>query len=100
MRFMSANHALQQTAAGHLTKHLKILSTCACVVAVAFLVSMIDRVNPEGDHVSYLVIAPHPTLSFEHSGGEEGAWRHAHPGIEAPWWLVGRYIILMEVADS
>ncbi len=83
-----------------MTKRLKILWICACVVAVALLVSMIDRVNPEGDHVSYLVMAPHPTLGFVHCGGEEGSWRHAHPGIEEPWWLMGRYIILMEVTDS
>lgn len=81
-------------------KRLKILSISACVVAAVLLASMIDRVNPEGDHVSYLVIAPHPTLGFVHSGGEEGSWRRAHPGIEEPWWLVGRYIILIEVTDS
>ena len=71
-----------------------------CLIAVAFLGSMIDRVHPEGDHVSYFVLAPHPTLRFSYSGGEEGAWQRAHPNTKEPWWLVGRYLILMEVTDS
>ncbi len=73
------------------------------VVVGALLVlvgSMIDRVQLEGDHVAYLVIAPHPTWRFRYGGGEEGAWQKKHPGQEQPWWLAGRYLRLMEVTDS
>jgi len=77
----------------------KIILT-ACLVVTALLTSMIDRVHPEGDHVSYLVLAPHPTSGFRHTGGEEGSWKRAHPSKKEPWWLVGRYFILMEVTDS
>jgi hypothetical protein len=61
---------------------------------------MIDRVDLEGSHTSYLVIAPHPTFRFRYSGGEEGSWRRANPHEAAPWWVAGRYVVLMEVTDS
>ncbi|MBK9000130.1 MAG: hypothetical protein IPM35_30805 [Myxococcales bacterium] len=64
------------------------------------LLSMLDVVHVEGDHVSHLVLAPYPTLGFEHGGGEEGAWRRAHPGAPAPWWLSGRYRVILEVTDG
>lgn len=64
------------------------------------LLSMLDVVHVEGDHTSYLVLAPYPTLGFEYGGGEEGAWRRAHPGAPAPWWLRGRYRVLLEVTDG
>jgi hypothetical protein len=76
------------------------LVICLLIGCVLLLASMIDRVNPEGDHVSYLVLAPHPTLGFRYGGGESGSWRQAHPGLKEPWWLTGRYIILLEVTDS
>jgi hypothetical protein len=79
---------------------MRIFSLISSLIAVVLLGSMIDRVNPEGDHVSYLVLAPHPTLDFEHFGGEEGSWRRAHPNETEPWWLVGHYLILMEITDS
>lgn len=66
----------------------------------AFLASMIDVVHLEGDHTSYLVVAPHPTAGFVHGGGEEGAWRRAHPGAPEPWWLRGRYRVLLEITDG
>ena len=69
-------------------------------VALIFVVAMIDRVDPEGDHVSYLVLSPYPTLRFRHSGGEEGSWQRSHPGIDLPWWLARRYTILIELTDS
>ncbi|MFC3338336.1 hypothetical protein ACFOEY_07445 [Paracandidimonas soli] len=58
---------------------------------------MIDIVRPEGDHVTLLVLAPHPTLGFTYTGGEEGSWERAHPGSERPWWLTGRYKVLIEL---
>lgn len=79
-----------------MTTRRKII-LAACSVAAALLVSMMDRVQLEGDHVSYLVLAPHPTWRFACGGGEEGAWRRAHPGLKEPWWLAGRYFILMEL---
>lgn len=69
-------------------------------VAAALLISMIDRVDLEGDHTSYLVIAPYPTLGFRYGGGEEGAWQRAHPDLPPPWWHEGRYFMLLEVTDS
>jgi len=82
-----------------MTTRRKIILT-VCLATVTLLASMIDCVHPEGDHVSYLVLAPHPTLGFRHTGGEEGSWRRAHPGEKEPWWLVGHYFILMEVTGS
>lgn len=64
------------------------------------LASFVDVVYLEGDHTSFLVLAPHPTLGFVYGGGEEGAWRRAHPSGPEPWWLVGRYFVLWEVTDS
>ncbi len=77
----------------------------AWLVAVAVLgmlviASRIKRVDLEGDHTSYLVLAPRPTLRFVYGGGEEGAWKRKHPGEKEPWWLAGRYVILMELTDS
>ncbi|MCC6897849.1 MAG: hypothetical protein IT377_02680 [Polyangiaceae bacterium] len=74
-------------------------STLALAPALA-LVSMVDVVHLEGDHVSFLVLAPHPTLGFVHGGGEEGAFRRAHPGVPPPWWLRGDYWVLCEVTDG
>lgn len=67
---------------------------------LVLLLSMLDVVHVEGDHTSHLVLAPYPTLGFEHGGGEEGAWRRAYPGAPAPWWLRGRYWVLLEVTDG
>ena len=61
---------------------------------------MVKVVHTEGDHTSYLVLAPYPTLRFSYGGGEEGAWQRAHPGEARPWWLSGRFIVLREVTDS
>ena len=82
-----------------MTTRLKIISI-VCSIAVVLLGFMIKRVHPEGDHVSYLVLAPYPTLQFAYSGGEEGSWKRAHPNMKEPWWLAGQYFILMEVTDS
>jgi hypothetical protein len=51
----------------------------------------------EGDHTSYLVLAPHPTLGFVYGGGEEGVWRRTHPGEREPWWRRGNYRVNAEV---
>ena len=67
------------------------------LICAAIIGSMIDCVKPEGDHITYLVLAPHPTLRFSYSGGEEGSWRHTHPNMKEPWWVAGRYLALMEV---
>ena len=74
-----------------------LLPPLALAIVVA---SMLDVVHREGDHVSYLVLAPHPTLGFVHGGGEEGAFRRAHPGAAPPWWLRGDYWVLCEVTDG
>lgn len=57
----------------------------------------IDVVHTEGDHTSFLVLAPYPTPGFVHGGGEEGAWRRAHPTGPEPWWLAGRYLVIREL---
>ena len=67
------------------------------LICAAIIGSMIDCVKPEGDHITYLVLAPHPTLRFSYSGGEEGSWKHTHPNMKEPWWVAGRYLALMEV---
>lgn len=69
-------------------------------LALAVVASMLDVVHLEGDHTSYLVLAPCPTLGFVQGGGEEGAWRRAHPGQPEPWWLTGHYLVIAEVTDS
>lgn len=69
-------------------------------LASTFFASFVDVVHVEGDHTSFLVLAPHPTLGFAHGGGEEGAWRRAHPTGPEPWWLAGHYCVLWEVTDS
>jgi hypothetical protein len=56
----------------------------------------VDVVYVEGDHTSFLVLAPYPTPGFVYGGGEEGAWRRAHPGSPEPWWLAGRYLVILE----
>ena len=61
---------------------------------------MVDIVHTAGDHTSYLVLAPYPTLAFTHSGGEEGAWEHAHPGEQEPWWLRGDYLVIREITGK
>lgn len=73
---------------------------CPPVLLLALLASMIDVVHLEGDHTSYLVLAPHPTVAFVHGGGEEGAWRRAHPGAPEPWWLRARYWVLWERSEA
>ncbi|MBK7586210.1 MAG: hypothetical protein IPI67_39250 [Myxococcales bacterium] len=62
--------------------------------------SMLDVVHLEGDHTSYLVLAPYPTLGLVHGGGEEGAFRRAHPGLAEPWWSRGDYLTLFELTDG
>jgi hypothetical protein len=81
-------------------KPLVIFAFAAGLVALALLGSMVDVVHVEGDHVSFLVLAPCPTPGFVYGGGEEGAWRRAHPGEVEPWWLRGDYVILAEVTDG
>lgn len=82
-----------------MTSRRKVAIGCVAVVLV-LLASMVDRVYPEGDHSGFLVIAPHPTLGFRYGGGEEGSWKRKHPGRAAPWWLEGRYFVLLEITDS
>jgi len=81
-------------------KPLVIAAVAAGLVALAPLVSMVDVVHVEGDHVSFLVLAPYPTPGFVFGGGEEGAWRRDHPCRTEPWWLCGGYVILAEVTDG
>jgi hypothetical protein len=76
------------------------LAGCALGVSFLVLTASIDVVQLEGDHASFLVLAPFPTLGFVHGGGEEGAWRRAHPTGPAPWWLTGRYFVLFEITDA
>jgi hypothetical protein len=77
---------------------MKALFTgCMAGVVATFLASCVDVVHVEGDHTSFLVLAPKPTLGFVHGGGEEGAWRRAHPTGPEPWWLSGRYLVLWEL---
>ena len=70
------------------------------MLVLGLLLTMVDVVHLEGDHTSFLVIAPHPTSGFVYGGGEEGAWRRAHPGQPSPWWLTGRYWVIAEVTDG
>jgi len=58
----------------------------------------LDVVHVEGDHSSFLVLAPYPTPGFVYGGGEEGAWRRAHPTDPEPWWLAGRYLVIREIS--
>lgn len=67
---------------------------------LVLVASMLDVVHLEGDHTSFLVLAPHPTWAFAHGGGEEGAFRRAHPRRALPWWLTGRYVVLIELTDG
>ena len=60
---------------------------------------MIDKVNVEGSHTSYLVLAPYPTLKFSYGGGEEGSWQRKNPNKKKPWWLVGNYIVIIETTN-
>jgi len=56
-------------------KRLRVV-VCSAVLKVAALVlSIVDRVQLEGDHVAYLVIAPHLTLRFAYDGGADGPWK-------------------------
>ena len=81
-------------------KPLVVVIVAFVLVALALLVSMVDVVHVEGDHVSFLVLAPRPTPGFVYGGGEEGAWSRGHPGETDPWWLCGDYLILAEVTDG
>jgi len=74
----------------------RVILFTALAQAIVAIGSMVDLVHVEGDHVSLLVVAPHPTWKFVHRGGEEGAWRRAHPGAAEPWWINGRYLVLAE----
>ena len=70
------------------------------MLLLALLASMIDVVHLEGDHVSFLVLAPYPTPGLVYGGGEEGAWSRAHVGAPKPWWLTGHYWVIAEVTDG
>ena len=70
------------------------------VLLLALVALMVDEVHSEGDHTSYLVIAPYPTLAFSHSGGEDGNWERRHPGQPRPWYLTGKYLVLWETTRS
>ncbi len=72
----------------------------AFLLFLVLVVLHVDVVHLEGDHTSYLVLAPYPTLGFVHGGGEEGHYRRTHPGAPLPWWLVGRYLVLAELTDG
>ena len=78
----------------HIWKKISLLIAIAITVLA---IMMVDVVHLEGDHVSYLVVAPFPTPGFVYGGGEQGACQRNHPGQPAPWWLNGNYMMLSEV---
>lgn len=46
-----------------------------------------------------LIVKPAPSLEFEFGGGEEGAWRRAHPGQADPWWLKPGQLMILASGD-
>ena len=76
--------------------------TLLTLTLITLLSTMVDRVHLPSDHLSFLVLAPYPTLfEFDHNGGESiEAWERKNPGVAHPWWLKGEYITLMEVTDG
>lgn len=46
-----------------------------------------------------LIVKPHPSLEFEYGGGEDGAWRRAHPGQAEPWWLEPDRLVTLAFGD-
>ena len=72
----------------------------AAVLILLPLLMMIDHVQSEGDHTSYLVIAPYPTPGFFYGGGEEGSWKRMNPGKREPWFLRGKYLRILETTRS
>ena len=63
-----------------------ILIGCFAVV-LSGLYLMTARVYSEGSlGESYLMLKPSPSLENGMGGGEDGAWRRAHPNQPPPWW--------------
>ena len=79
------------------TRRTKIILITPLLIALVCAIMMIDVVHFEGGHVSYLVLASYPTLSFECMGGVEEQWERSHPGKAPPWSYRGYYLFLEEV---
>lgn len=62
-----------------------LVGALALVLTVLYL--MTARVFMEGSlGESWLMLKPWPSLENGMGGGEDGAWRRAHPGQPLPWW--------------
>ena len=66
-------------------------------IFIIIITMMIDKVNIEGVHTSYLVLTPYPNLKFSYGGGEERSWQRKNLNNKKPWWLVGNYIVIIEI---
>lgn len=81
---------------------MKKLLSLILIVITFLLITMLDVVFPPGDHVSFLVLAPYPTVfEFVHYGGESvSSWQRKNPKEKLPWWILGEYIVLMETTNG
>jgi hypothetical protein len=51
-------------------------------------------VHDEGGDQLCLVVKPCPMIQVHFGGGEEGTWKHEHPGVKPPWWREGHYKVI------
>ncbi|MFT4251768.1 MAG: hypothetical protein QM608_04705 [Caulobacter sp.] len=65
----------------------RLIALFALASALTVLFAFTAILSLEGSLDSkYLVLKPYPSLEHWVGGGEEGAWKRAHPNEPAPWW--------------